>query len=195
MNWVKIVFSIVIFVLASIYLMNASWRVSVKQADPYFVAHRGVHQTHTHEGINDQSCTAELIYPPTHDYIENTLPSIQAAFQASADIVEIDIHPTIDGDFAVFHDWSLECRTNGSGITRQQTMSYLRTLDAGYGYTADNGQSYPLRGQATGLIPSLSDVLDAFPDGHHRHQERRSMGEEREQRLRTSCGASPSCPA
>ena len=36
---------------------------------------------------------------------------MRAAFAAGADIVELDIHPTTDGQFAVFHDWTLDCRT------------------------------------------------------------------------------------
>ena len=42
-------------------------------------------------------------------------------------------------------------------------MDDLRRLDAGFGYTADNGKTFPFRGQGVGLIPSLTDVLGAFP--------------------------------
>ncbi|MBN8607789.1 MAG: glycerophosphodiester phosphodiesterase [Caulobacterales bacterium] len=128
------------------------------------LAHRGVHQDYHRENLENDTCTAERIYPPTHAYIENTLPSIQAAFDLGADIVEIDIHPTTDGEFAVFHDWTIDCRTNGQGVTREQSMAYLRTLDLGYGYTADGGQTYPLRGQGVGMMRSLREVLAAFPE-------------------------------
>jgi Glycerophosphoryl diester phosphodiesterase family len=67
------------------------------------------------------TCTAARIHPPEHPFIENTLPSMRAAFAAGADIVELDIHPTTDGQFAVFHDWTLECHTNGRGVTRERT--------------------------------------------------------------------------
>jgi hypothetical protein len=42
-------------------------------------------------------------------------------------------------------------------------MEELRTLDVGYGYTADDGLSYPFRGTGIGLLPSLDDVLSSFP--------------------------------
>lgn len=71
------------------------------------LAHRGVHQDFPREGLTNDTCTASRIYAPTHGYIENTLPSIEAAFAAGADMVEVDIHPTTDGEFAVFHDWTL----------------------------------------------------------------------------------------
>ncbi|MDO1558066.1 glycerophosphodiester phosphodiesterase family protein [Brevundimonas sp. 2R-24] len=150
-------------VVTGLYLHNASW-----PADPdnefAVLAHRGVHQTYPSEGLTRDACTATRIHPPTHAFIENTLPSMREAFRLGADVVEIDIHPTTDGEFAVFHDWTLDCRTNGQGVTREQTMAYLKTLDAGYGYTADGGRTYPLRGTGVGAIPTLAEVLEAFPD-------------------------------
>lgn len=44
-------------------------------------------------------------------------------------------------------------------------MAYLRTLDIGYGYTADGGRTFPFRGKAVGLMPSLNEVLTTFPKG------------------------------
>jgi glycerophosphoryl diester phosphodiesterase len=35
----------------------------------------------------------------------------------------------------------------------------------GYGYTADGGRTHPLRGTGVGLMPSLADVMAAFPEG------------------------------
>lgn len=127
------------------------------------LSHRGVHHTYAREGLTNDTCTAERIFPPTHALLENTLPSMQAAFDAGADMVEIDIHPTTDGEFAVFHDWTVDCRTDGQGVTRELSMAYLKTLDLGYGYTADGGQSFPLRGRGVGMMPTLREVLQAFP--------------------------------
>lgn len=127
------------------------------------LSHRGVHHDYHRENLTNETCTAERIYPVEHEFIENTLPSMQAAFEAGADIIEIDVHPTTDGEFAVFHDWTVDCRTEGEGVTREQTMAYLRTLDLGYGYTADGGQTFPLRGKGVGMMPTLREVLAAFP--------------------------------
>lgn len=131
---------------------------------PVLLAHRGLAQTYSAEGIDAATCTATRIDPPEHRYIENTIASMEAAFAAGADIVEIDVHPTRDGQFAVFHDWTLECRTNGAGTTRDKTMAELKALDIGHGYTADGGKSFPLRGQGIGLMPSLDEVLDRLPN-------------------------------
>jgi glycerophosphoryl diester phosphodiesterase len=130
------------------------------------VAHRGVHQTFPLTDLTSETCTAAIIYPPTHAFLENTLPSMAAAFAAGADAVEIDIHRTADGQLVVFHDWTVDCRTEGSGVTNQQTLADLQRLDIGHGYTADGGATYPLRGQGVGLMPALPEVLAAFPDAH-----------------------------
>ena len=84
--------------------------------------------------------------------------------RAGADIVELDVHPTSDGQFAVFHDWTLDCRSDGRGVTRERSLAELKQLDVGHGYTADGGKSFPLRGTGIGLLPSLDEVLGAFPD-------------------------------
>ncbi|KAF0096479.1 MAG: hypothetical protein FD128_2587, partial [Hyphomonadaceae bacterium] len=125
------------------------------------LAHRGVHQTFSNEGLTNATCTAERIDPPRHEFLENTIPSLRETIRLGADIIEVDVHPTTDGDFAVFHDWTIDCRTEGHGVTREQTMAYLRTLDVGYGYTADGGRTYPLRSKGIGLMPSLAEVLEA----------------------------------
>jgi glycerophosphoryl diester phosphodiesterase len=151
--------------IAAVYVGNASWRVSPPD-DPQLrlIAHRGVHQTFSRENLDNDTCTAERIFPPTHDFLENTIPSMQAAFAAGADVVELDVHPTTDGQFAVLHDWTVDCRTNGKGVTREQTLAALKALDIGYGYTADGGGTFPFRGKGVGMMPTLPEVFEALPD-------------------------------
>lgn len=146
------------------YLNNTSLFSTPEEGKPVLLAHRGLHQTFTHHDLKSDTCTATRIYPPEHEFIENTLPSIDAAFRAGADIVELDVHPTTDGHFAVFHDRTLGCRTEGKGVTRDHTLAELKALDIGYGYTADGGMTFPLRGKGVGLMPTLDEVLARFPD-------------------------------
>jgi glycerophosphoryl diester phosphodiesterase len=145
------------------YLANASWLAPVPTGRPGVLAHRGVHQTFSSEGLKIDDCTATRMNPPTNPYLENTIASMTASFAAGATALELDVHPTTDGEFAVFHDWTLECRTDGHGVTRDQPMTYLKTLDVGYGYTADGGKTFPFRGKGIGLMPTLHEVLSAFP--------------------------------
>lgn len=144
-------------------LNNTNLFSSEQTARPLLLAHRGLAQTYSPEGIGNDTCTAARIHPPEHPYIENTIASMEAAFKAGADIVELDIHPTTDGQFAVFHDWTLDCATDGKGVTREQSMTALKALDVGHGYTADGGKTFPLRGKGIGLMPTLDEVFAAFP--------------------------------
>lgn len=150
-------------IVAAVYVWNASWRVAPPEGTVELIAHRGVHQTFDRADLRNDTCTAERIDQPTHDYLENTIPSMQAAFAAGADIVELDVHPTTDGQFAVLHDWTVDCRTEGTGETRAHDMASLKLLDIGYGYTADDGATYPFRGKGVGLMPELKEVFAALP--------------------------------
>jgi glycerophosphoryl diester phosphodiesterase len=149
--------------LAALWAGNTSYFARSEGQCPFLLAHRGVAQTFPLKGVTATTCTASRINPPRNGFIENTIPSMQQAFADGADVVEINAQRTSDGRWAVFHDWTLDCRTNGHGVTRDHTLAYLQTLDVGYGYTADGGHSYPLRGKGAGIMPSLAQVLSGFP--------------------------------
>jgi len=155
---------IAVLLVIFIYLNNTSRFAARSSERPAVFAHRGVGQRFDIP-IESNTCTAVHLLRPEHEYLENTIPSMQAAFDRGADVVEFDIHPTTDHQFAVFHDRTLECKTNGSGLTRSHTMADLKALDIGYGYTFDGGRTFPFRGKGIGLMPSMSEVFRAFPTG------------------------------
>ena len=148
-----------------VYLNNTSHLAPALGDGPVLVAHRALGQAYDRTELNAQTCTAERWIPTGHTYLENTIPSMRAAFDFGAGWVEFDVQRTTDDHFAVFHDWTLDCRTNGTGVTREHTLAELQALDIGYGYTADGGATYPFRGTGVGLMPSLDEVLAAFPEG------------------------------
>ena len=148
-----------------VFLINTTFFSSKFNTEgPYLIAHRGLAQDFSREGLDGNTCTAAQMIPSGHEYLENTIPSIEAAFQMGASFVEIDVHRTTDDSFAIFHDWTLDCRTNGTGVTRNHTLVKLQSLDIGYGYTSDGGKTYPFRGKGVGMMPSLSEVMTRFPD-------------------------------
>lgn len=155
--------ALALVLLVFAFLNNSSYLAKARSGEPLLLAHRGLAQTFAMEGVGNDTCTAERITTPEHSYLENTIASMEAAFQAGADIVELDIRPTKDGQFAVFHDWTLDCRTNATGEPKLYTMAELKQFDIGYGYTADHGQTYPFRGKGVGAMPSLDEVLTRFP--------------------------------
>ncbi len=157
--WVPLV------IVGAIWAWNSSLLATPPpDAHAKLLSHRGVHQTYHRQGLTNQTCTAIRIDQPRHELIENTPASTRAAFNAGADVVEIDVHPTTDDHFVVFHDWTVDCRTNGTGVTRELALNELQSLDIGYGYTADNGVTFPLRGKYAGGMPELAEFMQEFPD-------------------------------
>lgn len=75
---------------------------------------------------------------------ENTLTSIQKALDLHVDGIEIDVHLCASGELVVFHDFTLERMTNGSGEIATQSLSQLQRL------LVDD----------TFKIPTLTEVLD-----------------------------------
>ncbi|HDX9689573.1 glycerophosphodiester phosphodiesterase [Bacillus cereus] len=155
---------IILILFVFVYVNNSSFFAERADRTPLLLAHRGLSQTFSMEGIEGDTCTAERINKPEYPYLENTIPSMEAAFKAGADLVEFDVQPTKDNNFVIFHDWTLDCRTNGKGVTRDFTTKELQALDIGYGYTADGGKTFPFRGQGINLMPTLDEVLNHFPD-------------------------------
>jgi glycerophosphoryl diester phosphodiesterase len=144
------------------YLANASWLFGTP-GRPQLVAHLGLGQQFDERGLSLYACKGQRMLPPTHGYLENTVASVGHAFDLGADIADINVQPTSDGEFVLFHDSTLECRTNGHGPIRAQPLAALKKLDIGYGYSADRGRTFPFRGKFVGAMPTLGEMLAAFP--------------------------------
>lgn len=65
-------------------------------------------------------------------YPENTMPSIIAAIEAGADMVDVDVHLTKDNIPVVIHDPSIDRTTNGNGMVRGMTLKDLRRFNFSY---------------------------------------------------------------
>ena len=142
-------------------IVNASWLAPHPAGSPKLIAHRGLAQLYDHAGVDRDTCTADRIEQPYHAYLENTVDSIKRAQKLGAWMVEVDIAPTADDEIVVFHDWTLDCRTDGSGAVRDATLAQLKALDIGHGYTADGGKTFPFRGAFIGAMPTLDEALRA----------------------------------
>lgn len=69
---------------------------------------------------------------------ENTLPSIERAIEFGVDVVEIDIHRSLDGHLMVIHDARVDRTTSGTGYVCDLTRAQMPE------------------------IPTLSEVLEAI---------------------------------
>ncbi|WP_300566278.1 glycerophosphodiester phosphodiesterase family protein [Flavobacterium sp.] len=59
---------------------------------------------------------------------ENTLESFQKALDLGVDAVELDVHVCASGELVVFHDFTVDRMTNGSGEVHKLTLSQLKKL-------------------------------------------------------------------
>jgi len=95
---------------------------------------------------------------------ENTMLAFRRAMDWwRADVLELDVNPTRDGEAVVIHDLTLDRTTDGHGPVAERSLDELRELDAGYGFTPDGGRSFPFRGRGI-RIPTLHEVLGEFPE-------------------------------
>ncbi|MFA6693392.1 MAG: glycerophosphodiester phosphodiesterase family protein, partial [Bacillota bacterium] len=81
---------------------------------------------------------------------ENTLAAIQSAIDVGADMVEIDVYATKDGEIVLLHDGTLDRTTNGRGSVQNFTLAQLKELDAG---------SWKNARYAGEKIPTLQEAL------------------------------------
>lgn len=93
---------------------------------------------------------------------EETLSAFAHAAELGADVLELDVHTTADGQVVCLHDDTVERTTDGSGSVHALTLAEVRTLDAGYRFSPDGGSTFPYRGQGI-TIPTLAEVLEAHP--------------------------------
>lgn len=94
---------------------------------------------------------------------ENTLISFHRGRTDGADVLELDVRATADGEVVVLHDATVDRTTDGTGPVRSLAWAELRTLDAGFRFTPDGGRTHPYRGQGV-TVPRLVDLITALPD-------------------------------
>lgn len=101
-----------------------------------------------------------------------TMFAYKNAVAAGADVLEMDVYVTADGELVLMHNDRIEGTTEGSGYVNDLRSDYLQSLNAGHRWSNDRGRSHPYqdkRGVAADTlralrVPLLKDVFAAFPD-------------------------------
>jgi glycerophosphoryl diester phosphodiesterase len=93
---------------------------------------------------------------------ENTMHSFERAVDLGVDVLETEIQSTADNILVLMHDSTVDRTTNGSGPISAFTLEELKTLDAGYNWSADGGRTFPFRGSGI-TVPTLEEVFTALP--------------------------------
>ncbi len=83
---------------------------------------------------------------------ENTLAAFRNALTLPIDAIELDVHMSRDGHAVVFHDNTVDGRTNGHGNILDLDFAYLRSLNA--------AAHFPGGWPESQQIPALREVLD-----------------------------------
>jgi glycerophosphoryl diester phosphodiesterase len=92
----------------------------------------------------------------SHDAPENTLASVNLAWEKGARAAEIDVHLSADGQVVVVHDFNTKKLYGRDREVKDQTLAELRELDAG----RHKGKKW-----AGEPIPLLDEVLATVPKG------------------------------
>ena len=84
---------------------------------------------------------------------ENTIAAFDRAVEVEADVLELDLHLSRDGELVVIHDDTLDRTTDGHGPVNERSLEELKRLDAGRWF----GEGF-----AGQRIPMLDEVLDRY---------------------------------
>lgn len=90
---------------------------------------------------------------------EQTLAAYEAAARLGADMIEADIHRTVDGHLVMLHDATLDRTTDGHGPVAAHTLAEIRSLDAGSWFAAE------FAGQRVPTLAELFDLADGYGIG------------------------------
>ena len=82
---------------------------------------------------------------------ENTCIAFEAAVQAGAQMLEMDVTLTLDKELVIIHDTTVDRTTNGTGLVNSFSLRELKQLDAGSWFDSRFADE---------RIPTLSEVLD-----------------------------------
>src|SRR3954471_7527519 len=66
------------------------------------------------------------------EFPSNTMYAFKRSAAAGADMLELDVGVTRDGEVVVVHDTTLDRTTNGRGTVRSKTLRQIRALDGAY---------------------------------------------------------------
>ncbi len=93
---------------------------------------------------------------------ENTLASFRNAVDNwGADMLEMDVRSSKDGEVVVIHDDTVDRTTDGTGRVQDLSLAEIRALDAGYRFVDPKGDR-SFRGRGV-TIPLFEEVLEALP--------------------------------
>ena len=84
------------------------------------------------------------------NFPENSLEAIESAIKMGVDVVELDVHRTVDGALVICHDKTINRTTNGKGKIAELTLDSIRNCRLRAGHNAVTRYK----------MPTLEEALD-----------------------------------
>src|SRR3990172_7158952 len=83
-------------------------------------------------GVRDDAVTLNIAHRGASALApENTMAAFEKAVELGADVIELDLHMSRDGELVVIHDDTLDRTTDGRGVVHELNLKDLKRLDAG----------------------------------------------------------------
>ena len=92
----------------------------------------------------------------------NTIAAFEKAYEYGADVLEFDIHMTVDGHLVSIHDVTVDRTTDGKGNINDMTLEEVQALDAGYMIEDLDGR-FSYRGKGV-TIPTVDEIFSTFEE-------------------------------
>ena len=84
------------------------------------------------------------------NFPENSLEAIESSIRMGVDIVELDVHRTVDGELVICHDNTIDRTPNGKGKISELTLDYIKSCYLRAGHNAVTRYK----------MPTLAEALD-----------------------------------
>ncbi len=98
---------------------------------------------------------------------ENTLYCIEKGLEAGADMIEIDVHLSADGEIVVCHDDDVNRTTNGKGLISEMDYAQVRALKVIDSEGNETDEYIPLLHEVLSLIKGRAKLLLEIKQSRH----------------------------
>ena len=88
---------------------------------------------------------------------ENTMAAYRSAVALEPDMIEMDVHMTMDGVLVCMHDHTVDRTTNGTGLIREKTLAQMKELDAG------SWKDARFAGEKVPTFEAFLDLMKEYP--------------------------------
>ncbi|WP_226663345.1 glycerophosphodiester phosphodiesterase [Microbulbifer aggregans] len=94
-------------------------------------------------------------------YPGNTLEFLEKMAAMNVDVLEMDVHQTMDDELVLMHDPTVERTTEGQGAISALTLAELQQLNVAYNWPGE-GETYPYREKPQRIL-TVDEVFQRFP--------------------------------